>query len=79
MRIIDCETWRLSVVLVSMTIFGQNVFLEGFHNDSPNISLEYDDIQSIEHFFQVEILEKQWRFECSNLSRKVAWLPWQHT
>ena len=24
--IIECETWRLSVVLVSMTIFGQNNF-----------------------------------------------------
>ena len=38
--IIDCETWRLSVVLVLMTIFGQNDFLECFHSDSPNISYD---------------------------------------
>ena len=32
-----------------------------------------------ESFSQVEILEKQWRFEFSKISQKVAWLPWQHT
>ena len=46
--------------------------------------LEYYDVQSIkgyptESFSHVEILEKQWRFEFSKLSQKVAWLPWQHT
>ena len=35
--IIDCEIWHYTVVLVSMTIFGQNDFLECFHSDSPNI------------------------------------------
>ena len=40
MLIIDCETWRLSVVLVSMTIFGQNDFLECFHSHRPNISFD---------------------------------------
>ena len=40
MLIIDCETWHQSVVLVSMTIFGQNDFLECFHSDSPNISFD---------------------------------------
>ena len=38
MLITDCETWRLTVVLVSMTIFGQNYILECFQDDSPNIS-----------------------------------------
>ena len=46
--------------------------------------LEYYDVQSIEgypteSFSQVEILEKQRRFEFSKLSQKVVWLPWQHT
>ena len=40
MLIIVGETWRLSVVLVLMTIFGQNDFLECFHSDSPNISFD---------------------------------------
>ena len=35
--IIDCDTWRLSVVLVSMTIYVQNDFLESFHSESPKI------------------------------------------
>ena len=30
-------------------------------------------------FSQAEILEKQWRFEFSKISQKVAWLPWQRT
>ena len=38
--ITDCGKWRLSVVLVSMTIFWQNDFLEIFHSDSPNISFD---------------------------------------
>ena len=42
MLIIECETWRLSVVFVSMTIFGQSEFLECFNSDSPNISSDYD-------------------------------------
>ena len=40
MLIMDCETWHLSVVLVSMTIFGQNDFLECFRSDRPNISFD---------------------------------------
>ena len=40
MLIVDCETWHLSVVLVLMTIFEQNDFLECFHSDSPNISYD---------------------------------------
>ena len=40
MLIIDCETWRESVVLMLMTIFGQNDFLECFHSDSPTISYD---------------------------------------
>ena len=40
MVIMDCETWRLSVVLVSMTIFGEKDFPECFHSDSPNISFD---------------------------------------
>ena len=38
--IIDCETWHQSVVLVSMTIFGQNDFLDCFYSDRPNISFD---------------------------------------
>ena len=38
MLIRESGTWRLSVVLVSMTIIGQNDFLECFHSDGPNIS-----------------------------------------
>ena len=38
MLIVDREIWHSSVVSVSMTIFGQNDFLECFHSDSPNIS-----------------------------------------
>ena len=46
--------------------------------------LDYYDVQSIESyptesFSQAEILEKQWRFEFSKISQKIAWLPWQHT
>ena len=33
---------------------------------------------STESFSQAEILEKQWKFEFSKISQKVAWLPWQH-
>ena len=40
MLIIDCETWRLSVVLMLMTVFGQNDVLELFQSDSPNISFD---------------------------------------
>ena len=41
-------------------------------------------VQSIEgypteSFSQVEIHEKQGRFDFSKLSQKVVWLPWQHT
>ena len=70
-----------------MTIFGQNDFLESFHSDIPQLwlnFLEFYYVQRIEgyrtgSFSQMEILEKQWRFEFSKLSRKVVWLPWQHT
>ena len=46
--------------------------------------LEFYDVQSLEgypteSFSQVEIIKKQWRFGFSELSQKVAWLPWQHT
>ena len=32
-----------------------------------------------ESLSQVDILEKEWQFEFSKTSQKVAWLPWQHT
>ena len=34
MLIIDCETWRLAVVLVLMAMFRQNDFLECFNSDN---------------------------------------------
>ena len=46
--------------------------------------LDYFDVQIIESyltksFSKAEILEKQSGFEFSKISRKVAWLPWQHS
>ena len=38
--IIDCETQHKAVVLVSMTIYGQNDFLECFYGDRPNINYD---------------------------------------
>ena len=59
--------WNLSIVTVQIL-----TLIELF--------LEFYDVQSLEgypteSFSQVEIPEKQWRFEFSRLSRKVVWLP----
>ena len=63
-----------------MTIFGQNDFLESFLILVLIKLFEYYDVQSIEgypteSFSQVETME----IRAFELSRKVVWLPWQHT
>ena len=57
---------------------GKNDFLEPHHRGKTNTSsLEYYDVSSIEGYLieslsEVEILEKQWRFEFSKLCLKDA-------